>query len=629
MNEPVIRIDGPRFVDAQGRTMILRGMNLGAESKLPSRPEGATHLLHGFFDHRAVSFIGRPLPIDEADEHLSRLSRWGFNHLRLAVTWEAIEHEGPGIYDTAFLDYVEALVAKAAAQGMTVHVDPHQDVWSRFAGGSGAPGWTMEAVGMDLTRVHETGAAILHQLHGDPFPRMVWPTNATKLASATMFTLFFAGDIFAPQARIDGEGAQDFLQRHYCAAMGQVAARLCGFSNVLGYETMNEPSHGYVGHQDLRRHESPVNLGESPTPFQSMLLGAGIPQEVPIYEVRLTGVALTGRRVLNPAGVRLWREGADCPWRQHGVWGVAADGKPRLLRPDYFSRAHGREVSFSRDCYLPFARRYAHAIHAGHAAAAILLQMEVMMKPPRWGADDTDRIVYAPHWYDSLTLILKRFNRRVAYDSLRHRLVVGRGAIRRSFVEQLLALRHQAHEYLRGAPVILGETGIPFDLRNRRSRRRGDHHGQNLAIDRVMKGVEAALMSVCWWNYAAGNDSVHGDRWNGEDFSVFSRDPRNPSPPSHENGRALEALVRPYPRVVAGELLALSFDRRNGSFSCSFRHHAGLPGPTVLFVPRLQYPHGCAIAISDGSYNYLAERQILTWEHTLDKDVHTIRIRRT
>ena len=41
---------------------------------------------------------------------------------------------------------------------------------------------------MDITKLHETGAAIVHQLHGDPFPHMIWPTNHTKLAAATMFT---------------------------------------------------------------------------------------------------------------------------------------------------------------------------------------------------------------------------------------------------------------------------------------------------------------------------------------------------------------------------------------------------------------------------------------------------------
>ncbi len=48
---------------------------------------------------------------------------------------------------------------------------------ARFSGGDGAPGWTFEAAGMDLTRFDATGAALTHQVHGDPLPRMIWPTN--------------------------------------------------------------------------------------------------------------------------------------------------------------------------------------------------------------------------------------------------------------------------------------------------------------------------------------------------------------------------------------------------------------------------------------------------------------------
>ena len=84
--------------------------------------------------------------------------------------------------------------------------------------------WTFEVAGMDLTKFMETGAAYVHQkaLPQDS-GHCAWPTNYQKLASATMFTLFFGGDIFAPKALYNGEPVQQFLQRHFCAAYNHLA----------------------------------------------------------------------------------------------------------------------------------------------------------------------------------------------------------------------------------------------------------------------------------------------------------------------------------------------------------------------------------------------------------------------
>ena len=37
------------------------------------------------------------------------------------------------------------------------------------------------------------------------------------------------------------------LQDRYIAAIAALAERVAGIDNVLGYDTLNEPSHGYIG----------------------------------------------------------------------------------------------------------------------------------------------------------------------------------------------------------------------------------------------------------------------------------------------------------------------------------------------------------------------------------------------
>jgi hypothetical protein len=94
-----------------------------------------------------------------------------------------------GQYDQDYLTYVRSLLSLLPRYGIVAFVSLHQDVWSRYSGGSGAPAWTLTAVGFDLNELEETGAAWLKGVKGGGHveeERGLWPCGYQKLAAATM-----------------------------------------------------------------------------------------------------------------------------------------------------------------------------------------------------------------------------------------------------------------------------------------------------------------------------------------------------------------------------------------------------------------------------------------------------------
>jgi hypothetical protein len=623
----LIKTDGIWFKDEHGRTLLLRGVNLGGSSKIPKIPNGATYKRDRFYDHRTVSFVGRPFPLEEADEHYSRLKKWGFTFLRFLVTWEAIEHAGPGVYDEEYLDYLSRVVDKASKYGISMFIDPHQDVWSRFSGGDGAPGWTFDVIGMDITKFNQTGAAITHQETGDPFPRMIWPTNNTKFAAATMFTLFFGGNDFAPNTRVDGEPVQEYLQRHYINAMKQVAERLKGMPHVVGYDTLNEPHEGYIGWEDLTRSEVEIEMGAIPSPLQSMLLAAGIPQKIEIWDRKLIAPRLIERELVNPEGISLWKPGFEPIWRTNGVWDIVK-GQGHILQPQHFIFVGGNKVDFGQDYLRPFINRYGREIRSVDPKALIFIESVPVSRPdhelPIWGSEDIPNIVSAPHWYDGVVLFMKKYYSYLGADARSRNPVIGKRKIRKSFANQLRIFKQQTMERLGAVPTFIGEIGIPYDLNNKKAYKTGDFRAQIEAFDRTMVALEDNLLSAALWNYTSDNTNARGDLWNDEDLSIFSRDQQDDPTDIHSGGRALESVVRPYPLRTAGKLLKYSFDYREKRFEFSFCHDTKIKEPSEIFVPDFQYPQGFRVEVSDGSYIFDSEEQLLIYFHTPELEQHTI-----
>jgi hypothetical protein len=578
-----------------------------------------------------VSFVGRPFPLDEADEHFARLKRWGLTFLRFIVTWEAIEHSGPGIYDEAYLDYLEAIVRKAADYDLNLFIDMHQDAWSRLSGGDGAPGWTFDIAGLDVAHFRATGAANIYPFDAEPFV-VHWQTNYGRLASATMFTLFFGGDTFAPNRRIDGETLQSFLQRHYLNAVKQVAYRLQGLPNVVGFDTMNEPSTGFIGRNmaTLNTELHLRRLGIAPTPFQAMLLGSGYPQEVDIWGIRPGGMEKVNCVVLNPHGISAWLPDSQCIWREHGVWDTDASGRPRLLQPHYFTYVmrDGRatRVNFGRDHLRPFINRFTEEVRRIEPAFFIFVEQVPHLEMPYWSKEETAGMVNASHWYDIQTLALRVYIPWLNMNIKTARPVLGRRRIHTMFVEQLAMLKRASEERMGNIPTLIGEFGTSFNMPLKLNYAFNVFKWQEWALDASFRALEANLLSATIWNYTSTNTNQRGDGWNTEDMSIFSRDQQTGSGSPDDGGRALRAVVRPYPMRTAGTPLHLDFDMRRRRLTYVFRHDPRVQHPTELFLPAVQYPAGYHVDVSDGTYKQVPDRQLLAYWHDPQHDIHTIRV---
>lgn len=636
---PKIHIDGSHFRDEDGRTVILRGVNLGGDCKVPY-PDGGTNHPTDFADHRGVSFIGRPFPLEEAEEHFLRLQAWGFNCLRLLTTWEAVEHAGPGEYDTAYLDYYAELCRMAGEHGFYVFVDFHQDVWSRMTGGDGAPGWLFEKVGLDFTKFHQAGAAHVMQYKYDyarggrqeeNYPTMTWSQNYRLPANGIMWTLFFAGRDFAPGLMIDGQNVQDYMQAHYLGAMREIAKRVAGMPHVMGFDTLNEPGTGFAGEKLSYRHLGPSDVKNriaQPGPAWSVLdclaVANGVSRTIPQLEFSLEEMksVVTHEKTANPDGISIWLEGRGCPFEKAGAYRLK-DGEVEVLNEDFFRIVNGEAVSLEETYMAPFFARVAETIRAEREDWLVFAELDPFtgLLGGAFPEETPGNTVNASHWYDIVTLSTKTFMYPVSVNPFSGKMLEGREAIEEHYRKQLGRIR-EAGRTLNdgaGAPTLIGECGIPFDLDGGAAYdafAKGDHSNKPwekhiMALNFLYNALDALHLSSAQWNYTASNsnDLAVGDGWNQEDLSIFSKDQQHDPDNIHSGGRALKGFVRPYAKAVSGVLKEVRFDLGTRHFELSYE--AKGEGTTDVFLPAVQYPGGANLEVDGGEATYDGRTQML------------------
>lgn len=535
-----ITTSGKKYFDEMGRELLLRGVNLSGVSKYPSSKSG--------------SFVNRPFPLKDAKEHFARIRDLGMNHIRFITTWEAIERDGPGLYDEEYITYVADFCKLAADWGIYVVIDMHQDLFSRHLLGSGAPRWTLEAAGLDLRSLFEADALVdprLLEKQNPEYLHLAWYFNYNRIACQTMFTLFFGGKTFTPSFCVGEKNIQDFLQSHYIDAVCYLMERLKENPFVVGCNTMNEPNAGLIGKNLYGRPENP--LGPSPRYVDSLKMGAGFCCEVDVFKRKWTQLLQTGTTLLNPKGLSIFKNGS--PFEKEGVYRTE-NGRFQLLIPHYFTFRY-LPFNFQRDFYFPFVEKLKKRLNKVHPDYLLFIEGLVGENIPSLPDSLRTNTVFSFHWYEGIAFYLKKFFSNLGYSHLEKRVVWGRASyVQEKMEEELETLSNQP------MPSLLSETGFSRDI---------PLIDRKKCFARLFNLLEKLRLSATFWHY-----SPQGDAWNFENFSIYKEGEENDLTP----------FYRPYPQRVPGELIHFSFDPVHKILSLEWMQDLMNLSPLEIFCPK-------------------------------------------
>jgi endoglycosylceramidase len=223
----------PQILDAQGREVLLRGVNVDGIVDYYRTD------LHAPYPSDPTAYSAGACPVNDptvegvriCDFDMQQMQPLGYNTVRLNLSWSLLEPQ-PGVIDATYMNRIAQVVGWARAQGIYVVLDMHQDAWSKFVftppgqtcpppfggirGYDGAPDWAS---------VHSTPACAI---------------NGTRELDPAVQEDFQR--LWSDTAGPDGVG----LQEHYAGVMLALAHRFSADPTVAGYEIMNEPSPGFL-----------------------------------------------------------------------------------------------------------------------------------------------------------------------------------------------------------------------------------------------------------------------------------------------------------------------------------------------------------------------------------------------
>ena len=190
-----IRATSHGLVDEEGRTIILRGVNVGQK--------GGTYL-----------------PKHDEASIKELVKETGINFVRFYIHWRKLEPKAHQ-FDSGYIREVARIAKSFTNAGVYVMIDLHQDVWGEPFSCSGAAAWT--SMGLDRAQTPMTKG-------------LPWQAQYLDRRVYQSFNHFWNDDSLP--------GDHMSLQQHYAKALGLVAKELADNDMVLGYDMINEPFMG-------------------------------------------------------------------------------------------------------------------------------------------------------------------------------------------------------------------------------------------------------------------------------------------------------------------------------------------------------------------------------------------------
>ena len=202
-------VDVGRIVDAAGREVLLRGVNVNA------------HVEYWQYDEDL--FTAYPFTEEDAD----MVAAMGWNMVRLLLSWSRVE-PSPGEYDEAYLDEIAASVAMLRERGVYTLIDLHQDAWGPSLVAPPdevCPEGTVPAGGWD-------GAPEWATFDGDQ-PRCQGGVRELVPAVQASWRAFIDD--------VEGPGGVGIRTR-YVRMFAHLVSRFANDDAVAGFDLMNEPN---------------------------------------------------------------------------------------------------------------------------------------------------------------------------------------------------------------------------------------------------------------------------------------------------------------------------------------------------------------------------------------------------